>query len=159
MGVSTVVVRDTVTADGQVVEDTFDWYAQDRDGNVWYFGEAVRNFVDGRLESTDGSFEAGVDGALPGIVMPADPTPGHAYRQEYYPGQAEDLGQILHIDERETVPVGEFEHVVVTRDWNPLEPEVVEQKSYAPGIGLVAEETVAGGTGASQLVSFTAGGA
>jgi hypothetical protein len=157
MGVSTIVVRDTVTAEGELVEDTFDWYAQDRDGDVWYFGEAVRNFDQGRFESTDGSWEAGVDGALPGIVMPAEPTAGHAYRQEYYPGQAEDLGQILHVDQHETVPFGDFAHVVVTRDWNPLEPEVVEEKSYAPAVGLVSELTVAGGTEAAELVSFTPG--
>jgi hypothetical protein len=159
MGISTVVVRDTVTVGGQLVEDTFDWYAQDRDGNVWYFGEAVRNFDHGRFENTDGSFEAGVDGALPGIVMPADPSPGHAYRQEYYRGHAEDLGQILRVDQHMTTRIGEFAQVVVTRDWNPLEPKVIEEKSYAPGVGLVAESTVAGGRGSSELVSFTPGSA
>jgi hypothetical protein len=157
MGVSTVVVRETVTAGGQPVEDTFDWFAQDRDGNVWYFGEAVRNFDQGRFESMDGSWEAGVDGALPGIVMPADPTPGHAYRQEYAKGEAEDLGQILRTDQQQSVPFGHFSDVVVTRDWNPLEPDVVEEKSYAPGIGLVSEATVAGGHDAAELVSFTSG--
>ena len=157
MGVSTIVVRDTVTAGDQPVEDTFDWFAQDRDGNVWYFGEAVRNFDQGRFEGTDGSWEAGVDGALPGIVMPADPTPGHAYRQEFYEGEAEDLGQILRTGQQESVAFGSLTDVVVTRDWNPLEPDVVEEKSYAPGIGLVSETTVAGGHDAAELVSFTKG--
>jgi hypothetical protein len=157
MGVSTVVVRDTVSRGGAVVEDTRDWYAQDRDGNVWYFGEAVQSFKNGRLESTDGSFEAGVGGALPGIVMPAHPTVGHAYRQEYMKGEAEDLGQILQIDANAKVPYGSFDAVVVTRDWNPLEPDIVEQKRYAPGVGVVMETTESGGSDTSSLVAFTEG--
>jgi hypothetical protein len=157
MGVSTTVVHDVVTTDGQPVEDTFDWYAQDRDGNVWYFGEAVRNFEDGRFEDTDGSFEAGKDGALPGIVMLADPEPGDAYRQEHLAGEAEDLGEVLRIGDRRGVPAGDFEDVLVTRDWNPLEPAVVEQKSYAPGVGVIFEETVVGGVEHGQLVAFRPG--
>jgi hypothetical protein len=157
MGVSTVVVRDTVSSEGVVTEDTRDWYAQDRDGNVWYFGEAVQTFENGKLESTDGSFEAGIDGALPGVVMPAHPTVGHAYRQEYWKGQAEDMGQILQTGAHAQVPVGSFDAVVVTRDWNPLEPDVVEQKRYAPRIGVVMESTEAGGSDTSSLVAFTAG--
>jgi hypothetical protein len=156
-GVRTTVVHDVVLRRGKPREVTNDWYAQDRDGNVWYFGEAVRNFDQGRFEGTDGSWEAGVDGALPGIVMPADPTPGHAYRQEFYEGEAEDLGQILRTGQQESVAFGSFTDVIVTRDWNPLEPDVVEEKSYAPGIGLVSETTVAGGHGAAELVSFTKG--
>jgi hypothetical protein len=155
MGVSTIVVRDTVMAGGELVEDTFDWFAQDRDGNVWYFGEAVRNFDEGRFEDTDGSWEAGVDSALPGIVMPADPIPGHAYRQEYDEGQAEDLGQILRTGQQAAVAFGSFTDVVVTRDWNPLEPDVVEEKSYAPDVGLISEATVAGGHSGAELVSFS----
>ena len=99
MGVSTVVVRDTVTIDGELVEDTFDWFAQDRDGNVWYFGEDVKDYEDGKLVSTAGSWEAGVDGALPGIVMPAEPAVGDAYRQEYLAGEAEDMAEVLATDE------------------------------------------------------------
>jgi hypothetical protein len=155
MGVPVTVVRDTVTVDGEMVEDTFDWFAQDRGGNVWYFGEEVDNFEDGELVDHDGSWEAGVDGALPGILMLADPLPGEAYPQEYYPGEAEDLGQVLRVDETVSGPAGEFTDVVVTRDWNPLEPEVVENKYFAPGVGLVYETKVAGEEGELNLLEST----
>ncbi len=157
MGVSTTVVRDTVTVGGELVEDTYDWYAQDRAGNVWYFGEAVKNFDRGRFESTDGSFESGVDGALPGIVMLAAPMAGDAYRQEYFVGEAEDLGEVLRTGARSTVPFGAFDDVLVTRDWNPLEPEIIEEKYYAPGVGMIFETKVAGEVGTSELVAFTPG--
>lgn len=155
MGISATVVRDTVTVDGVLLEDTYDWYAQDTEGNVWYLGEAVKNYEDGVLVDTDGSFEAGVDGALPGIVMPAEPTVGHAYRQEFYEGEAEDMGEIVAVGGEATVPAGQYTNVLVTKDWNPLDPDVVEQKTYAPGVGVVLEEHVQGGTGTSALVSFT----
>jgi hypothetical protein len=158
LGISATVVRDTVTVEGQVVEDTHDWYAQDREGNVWYLGEAVKDFEDGKLTSTDGSFEVGVDGALPGIVMPAHPTVGHAYRQEYYRGEAEDMAEVLEIDARVEVPFGTFDRVVVTRDWNPLDPEPVEEKSYAPGVGLIYETHTRGPAGSIELVAFTPAG-
>lgn len=157
MGISATVVRDTVHIDDELVEDTFDWYAQDADGNVWYLGEAVENFEDGELADRDGSWEAGVDGALPGIVMPAEPTPGDAYRQEYWPGEAEDLGEILATDGQVSVPAGDFDAVVTTRDWNPLEPAVVEEKDYAPGVGLVRERKVAGEEGEMALIDFITG--
>jgi hypothetical protein len=157
-GVTTTVVSDVVTdADGKVVEETLDWFAQDTDGNVWYFGEDVTNFDNGQPSDSGGSWEAGVDGALPGIVMPAEPTVGHAYRQEFYPGEAEDLGEILAIDGTLTVPAGSFQQVVTTRDWNPLEPDVVEEKQYAPGVGLIAEQAVEGADDRSQLTEFTPG--
>ncbi len=95
MGVSTTVVRDTVTVDGALVEDTYDWYAQDQEGNVWYFGEETAEYEDGEIVSTAGAWEAGVDGALPGIAMEADPTVGDSYRQEYYPGEAEDMAEVV----------------------------------------------------------------
>ena len=154
LGIQATVVRDTVTIDGVLVEDTLDWFAQDRAGNVWYLGESVKNYEDGELVDTEGSFEAGADGAFPGIVMLAQPSPGDAYRQEYYPGEAEDLGEVLRVGQRTTVPAGEFTDVVVTRDWNPLEPEVIEEKHYAPGVGLVYEEHVAGGPGEASLVEY-----
>jgi hypothetical protein len=157
LGISAVVVRDTVKVDGQVVEDTYDWFAQDREGNVWYLGEDVKDFENGKLVSTGGSWEAGVDGAVPGIVMPAKPEVGHAFRQEFYVGEAEDMAEIIEVDATVTVPFGRFDRVVVTEDWNPLDPDVIEQKSYAPGIGLVAEATVAGGRGRAELVEFAAG--
>jgi hypothetical protein len=156
-GVSAVVVRDTVSVDGEVVEDTYDWFAQDRDGNVWYLGEASQDFEDGQPTSTAGSWEAGVDGALPGIVMPAAPAVGDAYRQEYYAGEAEDMAEVIDTGATASVPSGEFDAVVVTEDWNPLEPEVIEHKYYAEGVGLVLEETVAGAEGRSELIEFTPG--
>lgn len=146
-GISATVVRDTVTIAGEVVEDTYDWYAQDRDGNVWYLGEAVQDFENGQVVSTAGSWEAGVDGAYPGIVMKADPKVGDAYRQEYYRGEAEDLGEVLEVGTDR----------VLTEEWNPLEPEVVEQKAYERGVGLVGEEKVRGAEGAMTLTSFTVG--
>jgi hypothetical protein len=155
-GISAVVVRDTVTMNGQLVEDTYDWFAQDREGNVWYLGEETAEYEDGEVVSTEGSWEAGVDGALPGIVMPAAPAVGGAaYRQEYLPGEAEDMGQTIRVGETATVAAGRYADVVVTREWTPLEPEVVEEKSYAPGVGLVLEVKTAGGEGRVELVSFS----
>ena len=104
MGVDTVVVHDTVTLDNEPLEDTFDWYAQDRDGNVWYFGEATKEFEDGTVD-TEGSFEGGVDGALPGIIMPGHPQVGDQYRQEYAKGVAEDTGEVLSLTGSETTPL------------------------------------------------------
>ena len=160
LGIDVVVVRDTVSdADGKVVEDTIDWFAQDRDGNVWYFGEQSKDYEDGKVVSTHGSWEAGVDGALPGIVMPATPRVGHAYRQEYRKGEAEDLAEIRRAGVHTVVPFGAFDDVVVTGDWNPLEPKVVEEKYYAPGVGMILETTTVGGTGRVELRSHTGGAA
>jgi len=151
MGVTATVVRDTVYLDGQMIEDTFDWFAQDLQGNVWYLGEDVSNYENGELVDHAGSWEAGVDGALPGIVMYADPAAhlGETYRQEYYAGEAEDMADLLSVSESVTVPYGSFTGVVQTRDYTPLEPGVEEHKFYARGIGLVrsvdlntGEETV-----------------
>jgi hypothetical protein len=157
MGVSTTVVRDTVTIDGEMVEDTYDWYAQDQDGNVWYFGEDTAEYEDGEIVSTSGAWEAGVDGALPGIVMEANPTVGDSYRQEYYPGEAEDLAEVIRTGVSEQVGFGSFEDLVVIEEWTPLEPDVVEEKYYASGVGVVLETTVQGGSGRIELVSFTSG--
>lgn len=158
MGVSTVVVRDTVTIGGELVEDTYDWFAQDAEGNVWYFGEEVEDYENGEVVSTAGSWEAGVGGALPGIVMPAHPTVGDSFRQEYLQGEAEDMFEILATDGSIEVPYSDLTGVVSTEDWSPLEPEVIEVKYYAPGVGLVAEEHTAGGDGQATLVSYSPGG-
>jgi hypothetical protein len=152
-GIDARVVRDTVREDGRIVEDTFDWYAQDDDGNVWYLGEETAEFEDGEIVSREGSFEAGVDGALPGIVMPAHPEPGQAYRQEFLEGEAEDEGVVLGNDELVEAPVGRYDHAVLTRDTNPLEPEVSEYKLYAGDVGLVLTLDVSGGTGREELLS------
>jgi hypothetical protein len=144
MGVTCVMVKDTVTLDGQLHEDTVDWFAQDRAGTVWNFGEETRKRADDGTFSPAGSWEAGVKGAQPGVVMPADPSPGAPYRQEYLPGEAEDMARVLSIDESLQVPYGSYVQVVVTRDWSPLDPGVAEHKHYAPGIGLIREEAVEG---------------
>ena len=154
MGVDCLVVRDTVTVDGEVFEDTFDWFAQDADGNVWYFGEETREFEDGEVSSA-GSWEAGMDGAQPGIVMKARPRVGDDYRQEFYEGEAEDRAKVLALDEQVSVPFGSFDGVLKTEDVNPLEPGVVEQKFYARGVGLVQEEEVRGGSGRTELIEMS----
>jgi hypothetical protein len=158
MGISATVVRDTVTVDGEVVEDTYDWFAQDSDGNVWYLGEDSTEFENGEAVSTSGSWEAGVDGALPGIVMQAHPEVGQAYRQEYYVGEAEDLAEVRRLDATESVPFGDFDRLVVIEEWNPLEPEVVEEKYFAPEVGMVLEVKTRGGEGRVELLDHTLGG-
>jgi hypothetical protein len=160
LGVQCVVVRDTVTVDGELVEDTFDWFAQDKVGNVWYFGEESKSYEDGELESTEGSWEAGVDGAQPGIIMPAEPKIGEEYRQEYYPGEAEDMASVLELSAGPvTVPYGTFDNLLVTKEWSPLEPEIVEHKTYAPGIGLIFAESVQGEEERLELVDVQGPGA
>jgi hypothetical protein len=156
-GVTARVVRDTATEKGKVVEDTYDWYAQDRRGNVWYLGEDTKEYENGKVVSTKGSWEAGVNGARGGLVMPAHPRPGLQYRQEYLAGEAEDSARILSVDDQAEVPVGHFEHVVLTKEWNPLEPKVLEYKLYARGVGPVLALTVSGGGDREELVSFTRG--
>jgi hypothetical protein len=152
-GIEARVVRDTVRQAGQVVEDTFDWYAQDDDGNVWYLGEDTAEFEGGEVASREGSFEAGIDGAQAGIVMPADPSPGQRYRQELLEGQAEDQGAVLSDDELVQAAIGRYDHAVLTRDTNALEPDVSEYKLYARDVGLVLTLDVSGGSGREDLVS------
>jgi hypothetical protein len=153
-GVPTTVVHDVVTDDrGRTVEDTFDWYAQDTAGNVWYFGEATTEY-DGRKRSTEGSWEAGVDGAQAGLVMPATPRVGDGYAQEHREGVAEDRAEILSVDERRVVPFGRYDDVVQTEDTTPLEPGLVEHKYYARGVGVVLEEDVSGGSEVVELVGL-----
>lgn len=131
------VVRDTVTLDGEIIEDTLDWYAQDKDGTVWYLGEDTAEFEDGKISTREGSFEAGVDGAHAGVIMPASPEVGMTYRQEYYEGEAEDNGEVLALGQQASVPAGEYDDLVKTADTTPLEPDVLEYKYYASGVGLV----------------------
>jgi len=158
MGVEATVVRDTVTLDGEVIEDTWDWYAQDGEGNVWYFGEDTKEYDEDGSVSTAGSWEAGVDGAEPGIVMYADPQVGQAYRQEFYAGEAEDVAEIVRDADTVDVPAGSFDEVLVILEWNPFEPDVLEEKSYARGVGVVREEQVSGGDEVVELVEHTAAG-
>jgi hypothetical protein len=158
-GVRARVVHDVVTEDGEPVEMTDDWYAQDRCGNVWYLGEATAEYVNGKVVSTEGSFEAGVDGAQAGVVVPARPRVGMRYRQEDYPGHAEDRGEVFSLGEQVEVPFRFFRKgdVLMTREWNPLEPRALEYKFYARGIGPVLAVTVAGGSDREELVSYRRG--
>ncbi|HSM37551.1 MAG TPA: hypothetical protein VK837_14200 [Longimicrobiales bacterium] len=146
-GVEATIVRDQVFLDGELIEDTDDWYAQDADGNVWYLGEAAEDYEDGVLVSTDGSWEWGVDGALPGIIMWANPADhvGEEYRQEFYEGEAEDWAKVLRTGESVTVPDGSFMGCIVTEDWNGLEADSEEEKTYCAGIGVVKEVSLDSG--------------
>ncbi|MGH3091681.1 MAG: hypothetical protein ACRDOG_05040 [Gaiellaceae bacterium] len=155
LGIDATVVHDVVTEDGQLKEDTYDWYAQDKWGNVWYMGEDTKEYEGGKVSSTEGSWEAGVDGAQAGIIVPSHPEPGMAYRQEHYEGHAEDRAEVLSVDEQATVPYGSFDHVLMTRDYNLLEPMLLEHKFYAKGLGPVLAMTVAGGADHEELLRFT----
>jgi hypothetical protein len=157
MGIEARVVHDVVSENGQVTEDTFDWYAQDADGNVWYLGEDTKEFENGKLKTTEGSWEAGVDGAEPGIIVPAKPEPGVSYREEYYKGHAEDGAEALTLDAYATVPAGTYHDMFQTRNFSPIEPDVVEEKFYARGVGVVLEVTVSGGSDRAELLSYRQG--
>jgi hypothetical protein len=153
-GVRARVVRDVVTEKGTPVEVTDDYYAQDRAGNIWYLGEATTEYENGKPISTEGSFEAGVDGAQAGVIMPAKPRVGLAYREEYYAGHAEDKARIVSLREQAEVPFGHFRRVLMTRNTNPLEPKSVEFKFYARGVGPVLAIGVSGGSDREELVRF-----
>jgi hypothetical protein len=153
-GVTARVVRDTVTLDDEIIEDTLDWYAQDKAGTVWYLGEDTAELEDGKITTREGSFEAGVDGAQAGIIMPASPEVGMAYRQEYYQGEAEDNGEVLALGQRASVPAGRYDGLLKTADTTPLEPDVLEHKYYAEGLGLVLTIDKEAG-GREELLSVT----
>jgi hypothetical protein len=157
LGIHATVVHDVVSEDGELVEDTYDWYAQDKDGNVWYLGEATEEYENGKVKTTAGSWEAGVDGAEAGVIVPAKPEVGFTYRQEYYKGEAEDAGEILSLDEWVEVPFGSFEDVLMTKDFTPLDPDVLEHKFYAKGVGPVLVVGISGGSDREELISFTRG--
>jgi len=158
-GVTARVVHDVVTEGGKPVEVTDDWYAQDRRGNLWYLGERTTEYENGRPTSTEGSFEAGVDGAQAGVIMPAKPMAGLRYRQEYYKGHAEDRAQVLSLEEQVEVPFGHFRRgrVLMTRELNPLEPKVLEYKFYVRRIGPVLAVGVSGGSDREELVGYQRG--
>ena len=140
LGVGVTTLRDRVWVDGVLIEDTIDWLAQDKAGNVWYFGEISKNFEDGLLASLDGSWEAGKDGAKPGFWVKRAPQVGEFYRQEYaLDNEAEDIVEVLDLDAQETVPFANGRRVLKTRDFTPLEPDAEENKFYVPGIGFVSE--------------------
>ena len=139
LGITATVVRDREFLDGELIEDTRDWLAQDADGNVWYLGELSYELEDGVIVSLEGSWEAGVGGAKPGLWMKSDPQVGDVYRQEFLLGEAEDFAEVLSLNDTQTVPVGTFTGCLRTRDASPLEPDNEENKVYAPGVGLIVE--------------------
>jgi hypothetical protein len=153
-GVTARVVHDVVREDGKLAEVTDDWYAQDSEGNVWYFGENTADIENGKRD-TSGSFEAGVNGADAGIAMLANPTAGQTYREEYSKGHAEDRSRVLALGQQAEVPFGHFGDVLLTEDYSPIEPDVLELKFYAKGIGQVLAQTVSGGSEREELISFT----
>ena len=155
LGVDCIVVRDRVLVDGELVEETLDWYAQDKSGNVWYFGEDSREYEEGALVSTKGSWEAGVDAAMAGIIMPSSPQVGDSYQQEYYAGEGEDMAKVVSLTESAAVPYGSFDNLLMTEEWTPLEPGLLEHKYYAQGVGLVLEVMVQGGSGRVELAAIT----
>jgi hypothetical protein len=156
MGVTATVVRDTVSSDGKPIERTFDWYAQDKAGNVWYMGEDTRERQHGRFVAQSDSWEAGVNGARPGIIMPGKPQPGDAYRQEYYPHHAEDQARVLGSGGSLVVPYGSYRTTLLTEETSPrLDPGVAERKYYVAGVGDVKEQTVRGNHELIRLISVT----
>ena len=154
-GIAARVVTDIVTEHGKLVESTRDWYAQDADGSVWYMGEATTEYEAGKPKTTEGSWEAGVDGAQPGIIMPAQPSTGQAYRQEYYKGHAEDRAKVITLDAQVNVPYGRFDDALETEDTAPLGAGSVEHKYYGRGVGLVLARSAGGER--EELLSFRRG--
>jgi hypothetical protein len=156
LGVKCIVVTDILKNDkGEIIENTTDWYAQDKDGNVWYFGEDTKEFENGNVTSTKGTWEAGVNGAQPGIVMYANLIFGMPYRQEYLYNEAEDMGKVIKIGETVTTPYGTFNNCLVTEEWSPIEPDVLENKYYAVGIGNVKTVMTKGGNQTVELTNIT----
>jgi hypothetical protein len=157
LGVTATVVHDTVTLDGELIEDTLDWFAQDKEGNVWYVGEDTKEYENGEVVSTEGSWEAGVDGAEGGIIMEADPQLGDTYRQEWYPGHAEDAAKVVSLNEKVIVPFGTFTNCLQTREFSTLDPELNEYKYYCTAVGGVALEEVIDSEETVKLIDFNAG--
>ena len=152
MDIKTTVVRDRMYVDNELFEDTFDYYAQDLEGNVWYFGEETKEYEDGTV-STKGSWEAGIKGAKPGIIMKAKPKIGDSYRQEYFVGEAEDMGDVVGVGESVSISFCSFSWCLKTGEWSVIEKSANEYKYYCPQVGfLVLEETV-NGTSKVELVS------
>lgn len=153
-GVTVRVIRDVVRLNGEVIELTEDWFAQDSDGNVWYLGEDSKTIEDGKVISTAGSWMHGRDGAQAGIIMPAHPQVGDKYNEENAPGVAEDQAEVLAVNESITVPYGSFTGCLRTRNTTPLDPSLVEEKVYCPGVGTVFEADISPTQAVSQLLTI-----
>jgi hypothetical protein len=158
LGVTTTVIHDRLFLDGKLAEDTIDWYAQNKQGDVVYFGESTKALDSkGRLTDTEGSWKAGVDGAQAGIFMPAKPKVGQTFQQEFYKGHAEDHFRILSKRARVKVPAVSSHRAMKTKEWTPLEPGVIDNKYYVRGVGTVREAAAKGGDEHLELVSFKRG--
>jgi hypothetical protein len=154
-GARCVAIDDRLWLSGRLEERTTDYYTQDSDGNVWYYGESTAELTkSGKVKTTEGSWMAGVDGAKPGIFMYAEPKVGQSARQEYLKGQAEDHFQVLQLDTKVAVPFRSSEHALLTKEWTPLEPGVLDHKYYLRGVGTVLEQTVKGANERNELVAF-----
>jgi hypothetical protein len=156
-GIEARVVHDRVSRNGETLEDTYDWYAQDSAGNLWYLGEDTAEYENGKLKTKEGSWAAGVDGAEPGVVVPAHPKQGMTYREEYYAGHAEDAAEVLGVNSQVHVPFGRFKNGMLTRNFSTIEPGVEEMKLYAKGVGPVMELLVSGGSGRTELLTYEKG--
>ena len=155
LGVHITVVHDQVFLEGDLTEDTFDWFAQDADGNVWYFGEDSKEIENGQVVSTEGSWQAGVGDNEPGIIMLAKPKVGLAYHQEQAPDIAEDMARVLSLKAEPVVPFGSFDNCVGTMEWSLIEHGIREKKAYCLGIGLVLEDQPKQGHIRNELVSIS----
>ena len=157
-GVRCTVVSDRLYVRGRLRERTTDWYAQDRGGAVWYFGEQTAELdTHGRVTSREGTWRSGVDGAKAGIYMPAHPRVGQSFRQELYVGHAEDHFRVVSLNASVSVPYISSRHALLTKEWTPLEPAVLDHKLYVRGVGTVKEETVKGGSERNVLVAVRRG--
>ena len=154
-GVTATVIKDVARHGGTLLEKTTDWYAQDVQGNVCYLGEDTKAFGPNGQVDTSGSWEAGVNGAVSGVIMEANPQIPNSYRQEYLAGEAEDTAWTIGRSGRVTVPFGTFHDVLTSLEHSALEPDVIDQKVYAPGLGIVLERAIAGGQEIAKLVSVT----
>ena len=155
LGIRATVVHDVVTEDGELVEDTYDWYAQDKDGNVWYLGEATKEFENGKVKTTGGLVGGGRRWRRGrASSFPGEPKVGQPYRQEYYRGEAEDAAEVLSLDERVAVPFGRFDHVLMTKDYTPLDPKPPRTQVLRAGIGPVLVLAVSGGSEREELIRF-----
>jgi hypothetical protein len=152
-GVRCTVLHDRLYLRGRLHERTTDWYAQDAKGNVWYMGEQTAELdKHGRVTSTEGSWQAGIDGAKAGIYMPAQPKEGQSLAQEFYKGHAEDHFRVVSLAASVNVPYTTSRKALLTEEWTPLEPGVLDHKLYVRGIGTVKEQTVKGGQELALLV-------
>jgi hypothetical protein len=155
LGVTCAVVSGSIYLDDKLAEKTSGWYAEDKNGNIWFFGQDARQYKDGKTAGSGGSWQAGLKGAQPGIIMQARPEIGVSYRQDYYKGKAEDMAQVVSLSETASVPNGDYKDLLLIKTWSALEPTLVENKFYAKDVGLILIKGVQGWDWELQLVKIT----